>query len=214
MGHDQHCAPFGGEVLNDLHDFLLQFGIQRAGRLIKQKRLRLHAQRACNGGALLLAPRKLRGKDIAFVADPHLVQIGARSLFHLGRVPAQHGHRSLHHVLQDGQMGPQIELLKHHRQICADAQDLFGIRWAAAMVLALPAHRFPLEQHLALLAVFKQVAAPQKRRLARAGRPDQRHHVAAPCRDVHAFENLKWPIGFVQVADFDDGLVGQESTLW
>ena len=55
MGHQQHGAMFGGQVLDDAHDLLLQFGVQRAGRLVQQQGARLHAQRAGDRGALLLA---------------------------------------------------------------------------------------------------------------------------------------------------------------
>ena len=70
-------------------------------------------------------------------------------------------------------MGPQIELLKHHRQVRADAQHLFGIGGAAVMRIALPLHRFTVKDEIPLLAVFQQVAAAQQRRFARTGRADQ-----------------------------------------
>ena len=139
----------------------------------------------------MLATRQLRRKDIAFVADAHLVEIGPRGGLNLGTVAAQDGQRGLHHVLQDRHMGPQVELLEHHRQVRADAQHLFGVRRAALVAVALPPHRFALKDHLALLAVFEQVAAAQQRRFARAGRPDERDHMATRGGQIDPFENLQ-----------------------
>ena len=59
-------------------------------------------------------------------------------------------------------MGPEVELLKHHRQIRADAQHLFWICGPAVVTAAFPSDRFPLEQDLPLLAVLKQVATAQQ----------------------------------------------------
>ena len=106
-------------------------------------------------------------------------------------------------------MSPKVELLEHHRQVRADAQDLLGVRRAAVVAVALPADRFTLEQDLSLLAVFKQVAAAQQRRLAGSRRTDQRDDIALARRDIHALEHFERPIGLVQVSDFDDGRFGQ-----
>ena len=57
MGDDDHGAVLGGQILDDAHDLLLKLGVQRAGRLVEQQCVGLHAQRAGNGGALLLAAR-------------------------------------------------------------------------------------------------------------------------------------------------------------
>jgi hypothetical protein len=89
MGDDQHGAPFGGQVFDHLDDLLFKLGVERAGRLVKQQRFGLHAQRPRNGRALLLPARKLRRVDVTFVADPDLVEIAPRRLFDIGAVAAQ-----------------------------------------------------------------------------------------------------------------------------
>eukprot|EP00933_Yihiella_yeosuensis_P080183 TRINITY_DN93595_c0_g1_i1.p4 TRINITY_DN93595_c0_g1~~TRINITY_DN93595_c0_g1_i1.p4 ORF type:complete len:175 (-),score=0.62 TRINITY_DN93595_c0_g1_i1:156-680(-) len=163
MGHQQHGAPFCGQILDDPDHLLFQFGIQRAGRLIEQQSLGLHAQRARDGGPLLLPAGQLRGIDIAFVADTDLVEIRTRGRLSLGLVAAQNGTGRFHHILQDRHMRPKVELLKHHRQVGADAQHLFGIARMSVCALAFPDHRLALEQDVALLAVFQQVGTSQQR---------------------------------------------------
>ena len=64
-------------------------------------------------------------------------------------------------------MGPQVELLEHHRQVGADARDLIAVGRVTVMALALPVHSLALEADLALLAVLQKVAAAQKRGFAR-----------------------------------------------
>ncbi len=83
VGDDDHCAPFGGEVFDDLHDLLLQFWIKRACGLVKQQGLGFHAQGTRDGGTLLLATRQLRRIDIAFVADADLIKVFACGCFYL-----------------------------------------------------------------------------------------------------------------------------------
>ena len=94
--------------------FLLKLGIQRTCRLVKQQCARFHAQGAGNGRALLLPTRKFRRPGIAFVANAHFGQVIARRLFDLGAVTLQNGHRRFHDILQDREVGPQVELLKDH----------------------------------------------------------------------------------------------------
>ena len=107
-------------------------------------------------------------------------------------------------------MGPQVELLEHHGQVGADAQDLLGIGRAARQPLASPDDWLALEQDFALLAVFQQVAAAQQGRFARSRRSDQRHHVALLGGDVDAFDHFQLAIGFVQAADLQNGrCIGQ-----
>ena len=58
-------------------------------------------------------------------------------------------------------MCPKVELLEHHRQIGANADDLGAIRRAAVQTSALPDHRFAAKQNVALLAIFQKVRAAQ-----------------------------------------------------
>ena len=70
---------------------------------------------------------------------------------------------------------------------------------------AAPRDRLALEQDLALLAVFQKIGAAQDGRFARSRRTDQRNHVAPPGGDIDPLDDFKVAIGFVQVADFQNG---------
>lgn len=102
-------------------------------------------------------------------------------------------------------MRPEIELLKHHRQVCADTDHLVVITGVAVSTGAFPRDGFAAEKNVTFLAVFKQVGTTQKRGFTRPRRADQRNHMTGRGHDIHAFENLKVSVGFVQVANFDNG---------
>jgi hypothetical protein len=85
VGDEQHGAPLFGEAADDAHDLLLELGVERGGGFVEEKRARLHAERAGDGGALLLAARQLRGVGVALVVDADLVEDGARAVLDLGR---------------------------------------------------------------------------------------------------------------------------------
>ena len=63
-------------------------------------------------------------------------------------------------------MGPQIKLLKDHRQIGANADDLRFVGGMAVVPGAAPQDRLSFEKNFALLAVFQQVCAAQQGRFA------------------------------------------------
>ena len=75
-------------------------------------------------------------------------------------------------------MGPEVELLKDHRQVRANAQHLFWIGGDAGKTTAFPLHRFAIEQDIALLAVFQQVCTAQDGGFARSRAADQADNVA------------------------------------
>jgi hypothetical protein len=102
---------------------------------------------------------------------------------------------------------PQVELLEHHGKVGADADHLVLVGGVPVQPLALPPHRLAFEQDVALLAVLEQVAAAQKRGLARARGADERDDMAARGRHVDALEYLQGAVALVEVADFDDGRV-------
>ncbi len=106
VGHEDHRPALVGERLDDPHHLLLELGVERGSRLIEQQRLRLHAERAGDGGALLLPARKLRRPVPGLVADPDLVEQRAGPRLNLlGGLP-EHRDRRLHHVLEHRHVRP------------------------------------------------------------------------------------------------------------
>ena len=53
-----------GDVVQELENEFSRHVVERARRLVAQKQLRIFGKGARNGDALLLAPRKLRGKVV------------------------------------------------------------------------------------------------------------------------------------------------------
>src|SRR5260370_11425703 len=62
------------EALEDDHDLLAHQRIEGAGRLVGEQHRRLIDERAGYGDALLLAPRKFRGRVARAVGEAHLVE--------------------------------------------------------------------------------------------------------------------------------------------
>ena len=88
-------------------------------------------------------------------------------------------------------MSPEIELLKDHRQVGSNAQNLFWIGGMSMVRVAFPGNGFALEQNLALLTVFQKIAAAQKGRLPRTRRADQRNHIAATRFDIDTLQHFE-----------------------
>ncbi len=119
--------------------------------------LRLHAQCACDGDALLLATGQLAGIFVGLLGDAHPHQQLARRGLGLRFRHLADLDRRDHQVLQHGQMGKQVELLEHHADIAADHIDI-----ARGVI------EFDAVDHDAPLAVFLQaVDAADHGRLAR-----------------------------------------------
>jgi hypothetical protein len=205
VGHHDHRAPLVGERPDDPHHLLLELGVEGGGRFVEQERARLHAERPGDGGALLLAARKLRRVGVALFVDADLVEILPRAVLDLLGVAAEHGDRRLHDVLENRHVGPEVELLEHHRQVGPDPRDLRAVGGLPRDSLALPAHRFVLEKDLSLLAVLEEVRTAQERRLPRPGRSDERHHLALAGDHIDTLQDLERAEALVKVSNLDDG---------
>ena len=59
VGHAQHGHAGSGQLNHGVEHFLDHLRVKRRGRLVEQHDAWVHAQRACNGDALLLTTRKL-----------------------------------------------------------------------------------------------------------------------------------------------------------
>jgi hypothetical protein len=61
--------PSSARLDHRIEHFLDHLGVERRGRLVEQHDLGLHAQRAGDGHALLLAARKLAGIFVGLFGD-------------------------------------------------------------------------------------------------------------------------------------------------
>ena len=121
----QHGHAGAGQLDHDVEHLLDHLGIERGRRLVEQHDARVHAQRARDGDALLLAARELAGILVAPARGSctrsrycmATFSASARGIFftHTGRQAE---------IVQHGQVRKQVEALEHHADLGADLVDL------------------------------------------------------------------------------------------
>ena len=185
MGDDDHGGLAVGEVPQDTEDFAGQLRVKGAGGLIEAEDVRVERQRAGDGHPLLLTAGELVGVVACPLRQAHLGQQVTGLCFQLDvdglfvglvvgllfcqKLPRQH------HVFQRGVLGEEVEVLEHE----AEVEALFPH-------LALPLgggvggvpHGLAVHFDDAGVGTLKEVQAAQQRRLARAGRADDRQRLA------------------------------------
>ena len=163
--------------------------IERASRLIETEHFWLHAQRPRNGHALGLSTGELIGILRRFIAKAHPLQKlhGAR----LGLLPRHvaHFHGRQSEIAQHGKMGKQVERLVHHAHAHGKLLEL-ALRSILCPAVFFAADPFPVELNFARIHGFQPVQAAQKCALTRAGRADDRHHLALFHAERHAPEHF------------------------
>ncbi len=107
----------------------------------------------CSGHA---GARPRRARRSGGAHPRHAARLGVASLHPADR------HQRLADIAERRHVGPQVELLEHHRQICANADDLIFVGGTAVVAGPFPDDWFPVEQDIAALAVFQQVCAAQQ----------------------------------------------------
>ena len=136
----------------------------------------LRGQRAHDGHALLLAAGEPVRVPVLVAAQPEPGQQLAGALLGLGARHAVRPHGGERDVLQDGQVGEEVEGLEDHAEAAADGD---GVDRRVRDDLA-------VDQHVAVVDLLQQVDAAQERRLARAGRADERDGAVLLHREVDA----------------------------
>ena len=136
-------------------------------------------------------PDSWLGYASAFVGQPDPLQQRPGPLVHLLLRLPLHPQRRLHHVAERGHVREQVEVLEDHPDVDALLGDL-GLAQLVELVAALPvADQHAVHPQPAGVDLLQVVDAAQERRLARAGRPDDAHHLAALDRQVDALEHLE-----------------------
>ncbi len=174
MGHHHHGHPLPGQGLHHLQHLPHHLRVQGAGGLVKEHHLRLHAEGPDDGHPLLLAAGKLDGVGVGAVPQANTVQKGQGLLLRLLLGHLLHLHGGKGHVLQDGQVGEQVEVLEHHPHLLAVVVDVHPP----------PGDVHPLEDDLPAAGLLQQVQGAEEGGLAGAGGPHDDHHV--PFVDIHA----------------------------
>ena len=164
MGNDDHGHTVSGQLFNELQHFAHHLRIQRAGGFVKQHHIRIHHQGADNGNPLPLASGEHIGVGVRLVQQADPGQQSAALLLRLCLGFHFQLHRGQCNVLHDGQVGEQVEVLKHHANPPPGHIHIgVGIRQI-----------LPFKNYFASGGLLQQIQAPQEGALAAAGGAD--HH--------------------------------------
>ena len=186
-----------GEADHGVEHLLDHLGVERDGRLVEQHDLRLHAQRAGDRDALLLAAGELARIFLRLLGDLHPAQVAHRQLLGLRLRHLAHPDRRQRAVLQDGQMREQVEALEHHADLAADGVE------RAQVVGQLGA----VDDDAAFLMRLQPVDAADHGGLAGAGRAADHHALLLPDRQRDVAQHVHGAVPFVDLVQ-QDGRAG------
>ena len=182
MGDEQRgglCARQNLQQL-DLHEFA-GLGVERRERLVEQKELRLHDQRARDIDALAHPAGKLVRVVIGKTGEADQFDQGQRPLPALGLGEPALQVETVHHVFAHGAPGKQAVVLKHHGPV--------GPR---------SAHRPSVDQDLAGCHPDEAIDRVEESRLAAARRSDDGDELAVEYLEVEVAQNReRFPGSFV-----------------
>ena len=117
MGHHHHGHAFVRQFDHDVQHFVDHFRIERRSRFIEQHGDRIHAQRAGDGDALLLAAGQLTGELVGMGGEADALQQLQALLARGGLVALEHFHLRQRQVVDDRQVREQLEVLEHHADL-------------------------------------------------------------------------------------------------
>ncbi|MNI07934.1 hypothetical protein D3C73_609540 [compost metagenome] len=196
MGHAQHGHTFFGKRDHGVEHFLDHFRVERRGRFVEQHDLRLHAERAGDRHALLLAAGELARIFVRLFRDLDALQIVHRDLFGFLLRHLANPDRSQRAVFQDGQVREEVEVLEHHADLAAHLVDLLQIVGKLDIV----------DEDIARLMFFQPVDATDHRRLAGARRPGNDDALALHHLQIDVAQHVEITIPLVHADDFDCNL--------
>ena len=104
VSHDDHGHLVFGQFLDNLEHFAGEFRVQRRGRLVEEKNLRVHRERAGNGHALLLTTAKLAGISLLLAFEAHALEQSTANVPRFLAGISKHAHRSEAKVLKHRQV--------------------------------------------------------------------------------------------------------------
>jgi hypothetical protein len=186
------------ELADEVEHLADELGIERGGDLVEQQRARAAGQSAGDGDALLLAAREPVGWIVLAAGEPEAGEQLARGRLRFGARDAERMPRREHDVLEHAQMREQVERLEDHPEPPA-----VGDRVAAGL-----GDHLAVEQHVAVVDLLEPVDAAQQRRLARAGRADQRDRLVLLDGEVDPAQHLAVPVGLGDPAQLEHAHAG------
>src|ERR1035437_2773212 len=184
--HHQHGrAQALVQIVNQFQNLEAGGGIQITRRLVGQQHRGIHAQRAGARHALPLPTGQSIRKMIETPPELHQRQQFARSSVNfLARPAAQMQRRR--YIFEARQRRQQIEKLENEADFVAP--------YACQVVIAQGRQSRAVDLDLALDRVIQRADQVQHGRFARAGRPDNGHHFAAPDGQVDVLQRGHLPL--------------------
>ena len=175
--------PSRGELLHHVEHVADRLRVERARRLVEEHQRRVHRERARDRDALLLSARELAGVRVALVGEPDPVEqalgVGDRLVLR----DAADAHRRLDDVVEHRHVRPEVEALEDEADLDAVPGDVaLGVGAQTVLAVRAVADQVAVDLDAAAVDRLEVVDAAQERRLARAGRADQAHDLAAPTR--------------------------------
>src|SRR3954467_2949438 len=149
------------------------------------------------------AARQLRRVRPAAVAEADALEQLVRPLDRLLLRHALHEHRRLDDVLERRHVREQVEALEDHPDLRALADDVALGELVELVALLAVADELPVDTETAGVDLLQMVDAAQERRLARARRPEEAHHLAGGDLERDALEHLEPPEALVDALGLD-----------
>ena len=207
MSHDDHGHLVFGQFLDNLEHFAGKFRVQGTRRLVKEKYLRVHRERAGNGHALLLAAAEFAGVSLLLAFEAHpLEQESSHSAGILAFVP-QHTHRSETKVLKHSQVREQVEVLEHEPRRKSNIAERFRrciLDCRSLHRITRHHHDLAVNLHQAAVNRFELSKATQQRTLAGTAGPDNRKHLARLQVKRNILEHMQVAKGLLDVLYLED----------
>ena len=124
MGHHHHGHPSAGQLTHRIQHFLHATRIESTGGFIKQHHLRVKSESPGDRDPLLLTTTELRWVLLRLFLNAHLL-VSPAPAAPPPPWPLLHLHRCKGDVVEDREMGEEIEPLKHHAHPTADRPHLW-----------------------------------------------------------------------------------------
>ena len=179
VGRQDHGHALVRELGHHLEHLVHQLGVERAGDLVEEQELRAHRHRPHDRDPLLLAAREPVGVGVGLLGEPDALEQPTRPLVGVGLGQLEDLAGPEGHVVEDRHVGEQVVGLEHDPHVAAQPVQL-------DVVLE---HRAPVDPDRSRVHRLEAVDAAQQRRLARAGRADERDDLVGVDVEVHAGEN-------------------------
>ena len=197
VGHHHHGDTVLRQIGNDLQNLAYHLRVQRGGRLVKEKHIRLHGQRPDNGNSLLLSAGELTGIGPRLIVKAHPLQKrhGLGLALRLGQsLDLDLGNGD---VLQHRQVVEQVELLEYHPHLLS----------VPVHIKALGRDVLSFKENGARCGLLQQIQASDKCGFAAAGGADDDHHIPLGNGFVQPVEHCQLAELFLKALDFKQNII-------